>query len=415
MKRELADGIEYSKKKVKFSEVQKVNVFNDNDIVSEEEDEEDLNFGAEKKNRKEVLNIGNEDSEESEDEKYKKVDVFELENKPEEGDMVDVAAIKKKKRNLDKSTLQGEGQEWNRSEDDEEDEVFGAPQIIPFNMDRDLEEGDIDAEGHYIKKNRDENQIHDSWLNGLTKKDFKKAKLMHERKIARQRIADFEKNGDVGVAEENSANKENEENLLWCGLLEVLRPQETVLSCLARFKPAEKKKNWHKNKHKIDKASKQEEDLSSAEKQQNELQRTSTIEKLSTICEKLMSIGHHDVYELRYEQIVRKLRIAEVLDDNWVAGDPVPLHFQNIEVKKLNWFEYKINKTSTEIFGPFNEEEMRNWSEQGFFATMHQQNESKDENNTDHGVFCRQVTLTSPLDLYKDFKPIQEFNFFPIK
>jgi hypothetical protein len=52
-------------------------------------------------------------------------------------------------------------------------ENVGNIPIIPYSMKADMEEGDIDEQGHYIKRtlraeDADANLVHDSWLSGIS-------------------------------------------------------------------------------------------------------------------------------------------------------------------------------------------------------------------------------------------------------
>lgn len=68
-----------------------------------------------------------------------------------------------------------EGQEWGEGQGD--DENNGEIPTESFNMDQELAEGDFTQSGVYIRK-KDEQSIHDSWLQGIGKKEIQKAKTV---------------------------------------------------------------------------------------------------------------------------------------------------------------------------------------------------------------------------------------------
>lgn len=112
------------------------------------------------------------------------------------------------------------GQEWlnQESSDDEDEKGEKKVTITPFNMDRELEEGNFDETGHYIQK-KDDQAMHDTWLNGVTKKQMKKAKGMQIRREARRQFFD-------SLGEKGTESKDE----LWSKLLSLMVPGEAVLS-----------------------------------------------------------------------------------------------------------------------------------------------------------------------------------------
>lgn len=58
------------------------------------------------------------------------------------------------------------------------------------------------------------------------------------------------------------------------------------------------------------------------------------------------------MYENTYEQIVRRLRIKDVLDEYWVSGDAIPESSHQIQVE-TEMFEYKWTRDTDEVFGPY--------------------------------------------------------------
>ncbi|KAK6702580.1 hypothetical protein SNK04_012477 [Fusarium graminearum] len=68
-----------------------------------------------------------------------------------------------------------------------------APKVEAFNLKQEMEEGQFDQDGNYIRKGGDPDAVHDNWLQGLSKKEMKKAAAAHEKREAearKQRLED---------------------------------------------------------------------------------------------------------------------------------------------------------------------------------------------------------------------------------
>ncbi|KAI8587002.1 hypothetical protein BDZ88DRAFT_454478 [Geranomyces variabilis] len=188
-----------------------------------------------------------------------------------------------------------EGQEWLPDAED----FSGEVKLTPFNMEEEMEEGDFDESGHYIRK-RDEHLIHDSWLQGVTKDQMEKARAAHER----QQI----QSDEPSDADENIKDP----NLIWLKVIQVMKPKESIPKALRRLAGA-KKPLGNRNKWKKDK--KGEERV--AEEDPQAAQRKQDLDKLTSYSDRLMGLGVTDVYDLTYEQVVRTLRSADLLYEDW--------------------------------------------------------------------------------------------------
>ncbi|KAG0341008.1 hypothetical protein BG004_006182 [Podila humilis] len=280
---------------------------------------------------------------------------------------------KGKSKVFDSSEIQGE--DLDLSNLDEEDyDSEGNLKIEAFNMKEELEEGgEIDASGNFIRK-IDPDRFHDNWLEGLSRKEIQAAREAHERK-ARQ----------AQIEEKEAAASAMTETDIYLELVNILRPSESVVEALQRLgggkksgaKPA-KKKSWQKNSKHMD----EDKPPSAVETvSEDEKARKEAIEKLTDLCDKMMAMGHFDIYEVTYEKVVRQLRIAEMISDDWEVGTPVrkpgeaDLSFLDEDPllsTSANW-EYKWasppeGQSGDEVHGPFSGAEMKSWTEQGFFS-----------------------------------------------
>ncbi|KAJ3101261.1 hypothetical protein HDU97_001558 [Phlyctochytrium planicorne] len=313
-----------------------------------EEDFEDLETAKKKRN---AIKLGYTDSDDEDlEEKDAKND--------DEGDMFAEEEEKKPKKGhveyISKQKIYEVGAEVNEEDDLDEEEDEGGVKIEQFNMDQELEEGGFDADFNYIRK-KDEHQMHDNWLEGVTKNEMKKARAAHARQEARTKAQE---------ALNQSMFAQETEVVLWQRLLRFLKPKESVAGAMKRLgSHTTKVPSWKKKK-----GPPKKDDADSMDTLENAEKDAKELEQLIAVQDKLVELGHYEVIEQRYESIVRTLRQAEVLDDDWMPGDPlpeikgVPKSSKSVESKeKATLWEYKWGKDSTELFGPYASEKMEEW------------------------------------------------------
>ena len=137
-----------------------------------------------------------------------------------ETDVAPYAATGKYKPKLELSEIEGQEMDSTARFDSE----GGGQTIEAFNMVREMEEGSFDAAGNYIRNKRDEGDIHDSWLSGVSDKDIEAARIAQERKEEHERREN---------ARAESAKLTKLE--IWKSMLEILQPQESVMEALQRL------------------------------------------------------------------------------------------------------------------------------------------------------------------------------------
>ncbi|KAK9455901.1 hypothetical protein V1511DRAFT_499008 [Dipodascopsis uninucleata] len=181
---------------------------------------------------------------------------------------------------------------------------INAPKIEAFNMREELEEGQFDANGNFIRREDEdtkEEEKHDLWLDGLSTKEIKAAAQADEARKQRERQAERDRTMD---------EESRPASMLMKQLLEVLDAAETPLEALQRLGPSKKKKKWQTKKKKNKGSQRQqqeeeEEEAESKELQEKERIRKVIVEKITDAADKLMSRGTQDIYELSREQIAR--------------------------------------------------------------------------------------------------------------
>lgn len=154
---------------------------------------------------------GNEDEELGREGKQRKKDVRFLDQTEIEGQVMnsksgghvssDLLAGRKGKRREERSededSSSGEDEDRDLIPEEMEDELATevgaggkkrhAPRLDAFNLKDEEEEGKFDESGNYVRKAADPDAANDSWLDGLSKKDMKRAREAQEKRDGRQR------------------------------------------------------------------------------------------------------------------------------------------------------------------------------------------------------------------------------------
>lgn len=197
----------------------------------------------------------------------------------------------------------------NAIEEDVDEEVGAgglkrnAPKVDAFNMKSEQEEGRFDEAGNYVRKALDPAAKHDELLEGLSKKDIKKAAEAHDRREAELR-----------------ERRKQEDSILLPDILRVLiqhlEKGETVLEALARLGKAQirtkKIPKW-----KLKKKQKQNGGLDDmkgddpGQSQQSLAEQTKIKEAVIAItgaADQLLTRGQTDIYENEREMLMRQYR-----------------------------------------------------------------------------------------------------------
>ncbi|KAF2275176.1 uncharacterized protein EI97DRAFT_79402 [Westerdykella ornata] len=213
-----------------------------------------------------------------------------------------------------------------------------APKLDAFNMKAEQEEGRFDEAGNYIRKAYDPDAAQDAWLDGVSKKDIRKAKEAHEKREA-ERIARERAEDTISLADVLSA---------MIGALEV---GETPMEALVRHGkavPKKKVKTFNKNRKtepmdvEMDPA--QEEAAAKAKQ---------AIDMITESASRLAERGIDDVYEQPREMLIRHYK--RETGEDWKDSNPPKWEF--------HW----LAAPEEDINGPYDEATMRAWQESGQF------------------------------------------------
>ncbi|KAK8169797.1 hypothetical protein IWX90DRAFT_189866 [Phyllosticta citrichinensis] len=234
-----------------------------------------------------------------------------------------------------------------------------APKLDAFNMKAENEEGRFDESGNYIRK-ADPDAIHDTWMDGLTKKDMKAAKAAEEKREQDRRkraLAD--------------------DSLLASDLLSTLITRmergETVLEALQRLGTGKKKEKpkpkWQRNKRKTSNGANGHEDddamdVDAAPKEEDpaEKKRRETVEAITGAADQLFSRGQTEIYEAERELLIRQYK--RETGEDWVEQE------KEDEQGETKMWEYRWGdaRDGGEKHGPYDGPTMTAWNDAGYFG-----------------------------------------------
>lgn len=345
---------------------------------------------------------GDEDGDEDEDE-----DMFAAgDDDPEEQDANDPAAPQttsrgkkgKEVRFMDEHKIEGQEStsksgghihldEQNASSDDDEDVELAiqeegvdkeigmgglkrnAPKIDAFNMKNEQEEGAFDEAGNFIRKAVDPDAVHDRWLEGVSKKEMKRAREAHEKREAELRAA-----------------RKEDDSLLTQDLLRSLilhlERGETPIEALARLGRARKSDQKKVPKWKLkklkDRGRKEGGGADAMDvdhgKEPADPAQTRVKEAINVITEaadKLLAREYAEVYETERELLVREWQ--DEAGERWreptpaaeaAAGDGAGGTAGAGSMWEYRWTDGRDGES---VQGPYDGPTMKAWQDAGYF------------------------------------------------
>lgn len=246
-----------------------------------------------------------------------------------------------------------------------------APRLDAFNMKSEQEEGRFDAHGNFVRKAADPDAVHDTWLEGVSKKDMKKAKEAAAKRDEERR--------QKTLADDEVLTSDVLRTLIPC-----LEHGETVLEALARLGPGKdkrKKPKWQhaKAKHKRTASTGENNDhddmdviLESTPEDAAETRRRETVEAITGAADQLLSRGQANIYEVERAMLMRQYR--RETGQEWVDEAPKleeDDHQDGAEgVTEAKQWEYRWpdGRDGGEAHGPYNADMMAGWTEAGYFG-----------------------------------------------
>ncbi|KAL4960328.1 GYF domain-containing protein [Aspergillus stella-maris] len=225
-----------------------------------------------------------------------------------------------------------------------------APLLDAFNMRTEQEEGRFDEQGNYVRKAADPDAVHDSWLEGVSKKDIRLAKEAADKREAERKEKDRESDSILT----SDALK---------SLITKLQRGETALDALARIgKGAPKKPKWQTKKNK----KKGDQDTDMAEDDPKETVRKQAIEAVTEAADILMARGQPEIYDTEREILTRQYRretgedwIDPPQDGDTVVGDDGPAMWE---------YRWSDARDGGAVHGPYDGPTMESWKGAGYFG-----------------------------------------------
>ena len=224
-----------------------------------------------------------------------------------------------------------------------------APKIEAFNLKGEMEEGRFDEAGNYIRKAGDPDAVHDNWLEGVSKKEMKKAAEAHEKREAEER--------ERRMAEDQILVSD-----LLGTLISRLEKTETPMEAMGRItklrpKPPKRIPQWKLKKMKAT-APDPEAEKKKAEDDLKDEKFKVLVEDITGAATKLQDRNFDGIWDLPRETLAREYRRETGKD--WVdAAQEAIISSQPIEDKmwEYRWTDGR-DRTNT-ILDPFNTAHMR--------------------------------------------------------
>lgn len=232
-----------------------------------------------------------------------------------------------------------------------------APRVDAFNMKAEQEEGRFDAAGNYVRKAGDPDAAHDTWLEGVSKKDMKRAAEAHEKREAERR-----------------QQRLDDDAMLTSDILRTLILQlekgESVLEALARLgKGQTKVKKIPKWKLKKQKQGDDGMDVDAEKPAEDpaQVRIRDSINSITGAADQLLTRGQTDIYEQEREMLVRQY--GRETGDAWVEPSTEGTEEQS-GTKPTKMWEYRWidGRDGAAKQGPYDGPTMVAWQGAGYFG-----------------------------------------------
>jgi CD2 antigen cytoplasmic tail-binding protein 2 len=234
-----------------------------------------------------------------------------------------------------------------------------APKVEAFNLQAEMEEGQFDQSGNYVRKAGDPDAVHDNWLDGVSKKDMKKAAAAHEKRAAEARQQRLEE-AEVLVSD------------LLRMLILRLEPSESPLEALARLGKSQTRTK-RIPKWKLKKMNKGAEDMEvdskDADEDPEQARIKDTINTITDAADKLLSRDYEEIYDQDRELLMRAYR--RETGEAWVepTSQMQPVEEEVTAEPQESWeFRWTDGRDGGAKQGPFDKATMKAWQDAGYFA-----------------------------------------------
>ncbi|KAI9653184.1 MAG: hypothetical protein M1831_006142 [Alyxoria varia] len=257
------------------------------------------------------------------------------------------------------SSDEGEDEERDRIGSDVDEELGAgakkrqAPKLDAFNVRNEAEEGKFDQNGNFIRNATDPFAVHDSWLEGASKADVKKAREAHEKREDDRRRRNME---DDAVSMKT----------LLSSLIHNLEDGETVLEGLARLgkgiKKSKPQPKWKKNRQKDESVM----DVDDEGEDPEQVKRKKLIEEVTGAADHIMTRGQTEIYDAERTLLIRQYR--RETGEDWVDHPESTSDFANGHDERQWEYRWSDARDGGQTHGPYDGRTMSAWISAGYFG-----------------------------------------------
>lgn len=232
-----------------------------------------------------------------------------------------------------------------------------APRLDAFNLRQEEEEGRYDESGNFVRKAMDPDAVNDNWLEGLSKKDMKKAKEAQEKR------------------EDDRKRKATEDDAMLTSdilstLIQHLDPGETPLEALQRLnksKPKEARVPKWKQKKQQQKKDAMDVDEPAADtngaSDPVEEARKKVVEAITGASDALYSRGQLEIYQAERELLMRQYK--RDTGEEWQPPRSADPQTAGLSEWEYRWSDARDGGNS---HGPYDGPTMKAWNDAGYFG-----------------------------------------------
>ncbi|MCJ1323423.1 hypothetical protein MMC10_000083 [Thelotrema lepadinum] len=224
-----------------------------------------------------------------------------------------------------------------------------APKLDAFNLNAETQDGGFDEHGNFVRKAQDPDAVYDTWMDGLSKKDLKKAREAQAQRELEQREKRLQ---DDSVTTGD----------LLKTVIPLLDKGETILEALARLgRIGKKKPKWqskvkNKRSHEMDLDSEERKPDSMEEKQRE------AVEAITEAADILMSRNNLEIYDTDRELLIRIYR--RETGEQWAEDTAGGQATQPTEWE----YRWADARDGGDAHGPYDTATMLAWSDAGYFG-----------------------------------------------
>ncbi|KAF2766751.1 hypothetical protein EJ03DRAFT_329771 [Teratosphaeria nubilosa] len=288
---------------------------------------------------------------------------------------------KRRERDVESSSDSGSDKERDMLDEEMEEDLAKeigaggkkrhAPKLDAFNLKDEEEEGRFDESGNYVRKAADPDAVNDSWLDGLSKKDMKKAKAAQEKRDDERRRKDAE--DDATLTSD-----------LLSRLIGQLETGETPLEALQRLERSKKKEHQEKKipKWKQKKQKQKDDSMEVDEAAANgnghaanldptEVKRRRAVDAITGAADALYSRQQHEIYDTEREMLMRQYK--KETGEDWTAQEVESSNGgaeDGADSQAAGMWEYRWSdaRDGGEPHGAYDSQTMKAWNEAGYFG-----------------------------------------------